>query len=124
MINVQTLESNGYTKFIDNHKLGSSTIENSPYKGSWQKCIRDDYGKKYFIQVEMWDFKNSEFSDRIQSNPEPSFPSWVQFELPEEQNVKIELFHKENQSLEELEAWFEKQWEVNDAEYYELNEYA
>lgn len=120
MITVEKLESNGYRKFVDTSKL-SGTIEQDPYKVTWQKCVRDDKGKKYFINIELWDFKNSQYADRVNIE-DKSFPSWSQMEFQNEQNFRVSLFYNKEQSLDDVEAWYEKQWKINEAAYYELNE--
>ena len=125
-LSIETLEKNEYRKFIDQFKIcketSSSTKELSPddpYKGTWQKCFRDELGKKYFINVEVWDFQNSVFNNRIQAK-EISFSANSQMETYSKQTFNCQLLSIK--TLEDLENFFETQWTSNVCKYYELFE--
>ena len=118
MLTVQLLEKAGYKYFRDSTKP-SPLCFNDPYKGTWQKRFDDEKGKKYFINIEMWHFADSDFADRYKGVA-PSFTSNTQFRS-EEQTFNIELFHEESRTLEQIEAWFENVWKtVANSAYYEL----
>ena len=121
-INIIELEKNGYRKFNDQFKRSKDLSESQdPYKGTWQKCIRDEKGKKYFINIQMWDFANSWVSDRNLAR-EASYQADVQFTLQDETNFNLELLSIQNKTLIEVEQWFEKAWRIHECEYYEKYE--
>lgn len=47
-------EGRGYRPYIDGFKARDNTETPGFYLGSIQKCIRDDFGKRYFINVDMF----------------------------------------------------------------------
>lgn len=49
IINPKILEENGYKKYTD------SLADKNTYVGSWQKCVRNKYGKAYFINFNFSD---------------------------------------------------------------------
>ena len=113
------LEAQGYRKFMDNFKLDKDMPpEESPYKGTWQKRIVDKKGILFFIQVEMWDFANSRYADR-NIGREPSFTAYAQLNLPADDTMNVDLLSVQNKPVMEIEAFFAKQWRINECEYYE-----
>lgn len=120
MINKKILEENGYYFYEDSmkRKQGES-LSSSPYKGSWQKKIKDDKGVKYSINIDLYDFKDSDFRDRVPANSKPSYSAHTQLSILEDTNVNFEVLSVTNFTIEELESLFEKQWKFNEAKYYE-----
>ena len=49
IINPKLLEENGYKQYTD------SLADKNTYVGSWQKCVRNEYGKAYFINFNFSD---------------------------------------------------------------------
>jgi hypothetical protein len=119
MMNISTLEAQGYHRFEDQFKK-DARVQKDPYKGTWQKCFRDHLGKKYFINIEMWDFQDSDFAYKNLAK-EPSYQAHAQFES-KDGTFNVELLSVQNKTLKEVEAWFEKQWSQNECFYYEKHE--
>lgn len=117
MISVEVLEKAGYTRFSDQFKR-SENLSNDPYKGTWQKCIRDDKGKKYFINIEKWDFADSSLKDRFNGYKLPSYSAHAQFDGPDG-TFNVQLLSAEGRTLQAIENWFEKQWKMNECDHYE-----
>lgn len=112
MITINELEKNGYRKFIDSFKEKYNYDGHSPYKGTWQKAISDDKGKKYFINIEYWHTIN------LLKEVKNSFLSYSHMEDNNEKSFNTELMT--NKSLKEIEVFFENQWKNNNCKYYEL----
>lgn len=126
MITIALLEQNGY-RYYENRSKRSDQLspEQDPYKGLYQKCIRDTNGKKYFINFDCWDFANSFAGDRVGNvGRDPSFQASVQFTLPNGDSLNVEYLSAQNRTLPAMENFFEKMWRDLEAQYYEKNEVA
>ena len=79
----------------------------------FQKCITDDVGKKYFINVKRWDF--SIYSGR----PEDSnrFEATVQFDRKDDITINLDILNPK--SVEEVEKVYAEAWETGVYKYYE-----
>lgn len=122
-LSIEIMEKEGFRKFIDQFKvskeLGSTSLHldlSDPYKGTWQKCYSNDLGKKYFINIEVWDFSNSPFNKKAPI----SFTAWCQFETHEGQSFNCQLLSAK--TVEDTESFFENQWINNVCKHYETYE--
>lgn len=124
MITIASLEENGYRYYKNDFKRSESlSPDQDPYKGLYQKCIRDTQGKKYYINFNCWDFANS-FAGSQNSNREMSFEGDIQVTLANGDNVDISYLGGSKRSLGEIESWFESVWQSLGSQYYEKNEVA
>lgn len=118
MITLMELEKNGYRKFMDSMKSQKDlSPEEDAYKGTWQKCIRTSLGKKYFVNIDHWDFFNSRWKNK-NIDRAPSFSAHAQLES-KDGVFNVELIKCEHKTVESVESWFEKQWQGNGCKYYE-----
>ena len=116
-ITVETLISNGYKKYVDSFKLDGDSSALSPYKGSYQKIVYGEKGKKYFINFDVYDFKNSRFS-RTDMNFEIKISAHAQFESKDVGTINFELLDCNQKSLVQVEQWFEKMWMTSNCKHY------
>lgn len=124
MLNIKLLLENGYGRYEDQFKRHKEfSPEEDAYKGSYQKCVRDDQGKKYFINIDTWDFANS-FARHQNLGREMSFMAHAQFTLPNGDNVNFEYLSVGNKTIAEIEEWFAKTWSMYECRYYEKNDQA
>jgi len=120
MIDNKILEENGYRFYEDSMKRNQGeSLSSSPYKGSWQKKIKDNKGIKYFISIDLYDFKDSDLRDRVPENTNPNYSAHTQLSIMDDTNVNFEVLSVTNFTIEELESLFERQWKLNEANYYE-----
>mgnify|MGYP007088034478 CR=1 FL=1 len=117
MLTIQTLEDAGYRKFMDQFKVSKEMI-NDAYKGTWQKCFRDDTGKKYFVNIEIWNLRDSDIGDRY---PREGISATAYFQCDTNDGLTFEtrLLSVQEKSVIFLEKWFEEQWVKNNCQYYE-----
>lgn len=84
----------------------------------YQKWFKDDYGKRYAITVECWDF--SRLSANIKS---PRFEWSVQFTHKQtNETVDIECLH--GWSIKDAEKFYADLWKTGWFKYYERYDYA
>lgn len=112
------LQAEGYIKFVDDFKYKPEHGDLNAYKGTWQKRIVDEQGILFHVQVEYWDFANSVVKDRYKGKS-PSMLGYAHFNLPNGDTFKVEHFDVTDKSLMEVEAFFSKQWRINECSYYE-----
>ena len=79
----------------------------------FQKCVRDKYGKKYFININKWDFSRYEH-DHI------SYETEVQFEHKNGETVEITAF--DGWTIPQLEKFYEDIWSLGWFKYYEVSD--
>ena len=119
MITTEELESHEYRKFMDQFKEREGvSADNNAYKGTWQKRFTDKNGVMYFINLEKWDFLNSQFASLVKQQ-EVTFSGYAQFTLPSGHDFRVELLSAQDKSLMEIEAFFAKQWRINECLHYE-----
>ena len=101
--------------FLD---AGYTRWEPSPYHECvtdlFEKLVSDDVGKKYFIHVEKWDFSKYQVASKI----EPNYEAFVQFTEKGTRNA-VNIKYLTGFTIEEMEAFYAKQWETGMYEYYE-----
>jgi hypothetical protein len=111
-INEQTLLANGYRTYRDSLKTDPG------YVISFQKRFDDETGKKYFINFDHFDFV---FGN---GNTVFSFSPHVQFSLgAERDHVNVAMHGRDDHTLEEVEAFFEKVWNQMGFDHYERWDY-
>lgn len=121
MISQYELKQSGYHLFVDNSKRKNEfTPEEDAYKGTWQKCIRDNKGQKFFVNIDHWDFANSRFAYK-NKNDGPTFEAHSQLRSTEG-TFNVTLLSCQHKTISEVEWWIEKQWIGNGCEYYEKND--
>jgi hypothetical protein len=124
MITIASLQENGYRYFDHAFKRSPNlSAAQDPYKGLYQKCIRDTKGKKYFINFHCWDFANS-FVGYQNVDREMGFEGDIQLTLPNGDSVNIEYLGAGKRTVVEIETWFESVWQSLGAQYYEEYEVA
>lgn len=86
-----------------------------------QKRFDDEVGKKYFINVWVYEHFNKEYYRVNPHMSEVSFSPEVQFRRDEENKptVDVSLICYENTTIAEIEQEFEKLWEFLGKPYYE-----
>lgn len=101
-------------------KAGYHRFDPPPYENCisdmFQKCFRDDKGKKYFITVERWDYT----------------PVARGRDIPVSYNFVVQFVHKNGGTIdvscfsgwdiESAEKYYEDMWNTGWFEYYEENE--
>lgn len=106
-LTVAELVKSGYTLFqcsLHRHTPG--------YKGTYQKYVTDDGGKKYFINVEVMNIPQlNQRGDNLEVH--------VQLNNKEVGTFNIEVLSCQNKTLSAIEAWIENQWKNNSCLYYE-----
>lgn len=118
MITEKQLKELGYNKFMDQFK-SHKDLSNDPYKGTYQKSVRDEKGIKYFVNIEVWDFANSSLATSSNFKNKPvSFQAHSQVEDKTSMTINLEIMVGEK-SVKEVEDWFEKAWTILDCKYYE-----
>lgn len=122
-INPTVLSENGYMKYTDNLK------DKETYIGSWQKCVRNEYGKAYFINFNFHDnsyYYNFSREHLITANPF-SWEADLQFnDMDEEMTINVKIFSS-NKDLESVEKFCDKlfkKMEFQNYEYWEDNDKA
>ena len=80
----------------------------------YQKCIKDDTGKRYFISIERWDF--SRISHRA-SDTQPSFETTVQFTHKNGETVDITCYN--GWEIDQIEKFYDDLWKLGWFKYYE-----
>lgn len=120
MLTIEQLEKAGYKRYSDNTKRTQNCV-NDPYKGTWQKRFDDERGKKYFINIAMWNFWDSDFKNSYMGDNGPDFQAYTQFNGDNDFTFNVELLHNAGRDLKAIEMWFEKMWvEIGDSNYYEF----
>ena len=96
-------------------RAGYTQWEPSPYKDCqtdlFEKCIKDEYGKRYFIHVERWDY--TKFPRGI-----IHYTASVQFQLKDGNTTDIDLLN--GWTIEEMEEYYNKLWNTGWFKYYEV----
>lgn len=82
----------------------------------YQKCIRDERGKKYYITVSEWD--NRQYQDRFKID-DFSYEPDVQFTDANGTTFNVEMLSPK--SVGEMEKFFDSLWYAMCCEYYEGN---
>lgn len=78
----------------------------------FEKCIRDDKGKKYFIHVYVWDFSMYE---KIPTGIR--FESEVDLTLNNDNSVQIKML--DGWTIEQMEQYYRDIWDTGMYKYYE-----
>lgn len=107
VITQEQLKLAGYKPFTQN---GLSAYTNS----YWQKRFVDEKGKKYFITIAEYD--NSSYKELFELRGKYSFQPEAQFES---HGVTFNIQMLSPESIEEMEAFFEKMWYNMNCNYYE-----
>ena len=82
-----------------------------------QKCVTDEYGKRYYINVNRWDFSRYERSNRTNVN----YESTVQFTLKNGAYINIDGLHVGTDwTIEEMEKFYAELWDTGKFKYYEV----
>jgi hypothetical protein len=112
MITIQDLVKSGYQKFDDSLKKESKPY----YRGTYQLCVRDEIGKKYFINIEHWNFPSAGID-------QDSFHAHCQFNSHSTNSPTFDAsLFVSNLEIKQVEAWYENLWLKLEVEYYEKEE--
>ena len=79
----------------------------------FQKCISDEYGKRYFINIERWDFTKYEIDGRVNVGYETT----VQFNRKDGLTVNIEILNPDD--IDAVEKIYAEEWDSGKYKYYE-----
>lgn len=106
--------------FID---AGYTRWQPAPYNECvtdlFEKCIKDEYGKCYFIHVNRWDFSRYERNGRINLN----YESTVQFNLKDGGTINVDgLYIGTDWTIEKMEQFYANLWDSGMFKYYEVRE--
>lgn len=110
------LQAAGYKAFRDSLKGDQES-----YAGSWQKCVRDEGGKKYFINFNFYDMGRLYRSQGIGGNPCGWECSLQMAGLDDEMTVNTKIFSS-NAQLARVESFCEKLFESMEFAYYEYGD--
>ena len=98
-------------------KAGYKRWEPSLYKECvtdlFEKCVKDEKGKRYFIHIERWDFSPYE----RQGLDPIRFEATVQFHHKNGETVNIDALN--GWSVEEMEKFYADLWNLGWFKYYE-----
>ena len=111
MLTIESLLAAGYKAY---GKSGAARFKNAD--DLYQKCIRDDKGKKYYITIYMYDWRETVLPYRkINFMPE------VQFRDPSDKcpTIDVTYFDDKNTTVESLESFFDSLWVWHGSNYYE-----
>lgn len=98
--------------------LGFNEYEKPPFRyyndiaTCFQKCYKDDIGKKYFIDAEIWDWS---WTDRIKEQFHISFRGQF-YQKYTHEAVNFEFI---DWKLEEIEKWLDAMFDLGLLEHYE-----
>ena len=99
----------GYTEYPP------SSIEYECVTRFFQKCFKDDVGKKYFIDIKRWDFPpHPNTGHQIPT----SYEFGVQFNTQDDKVMNLNLFST-GWTIENAEAFVEEMWQKMNLRYYE-----
>lgn len=99
----------GYKQYKETHKSAEFLL---------QKRIDDEYGKKYFVNA--WVYNWKEFQGRNPSLPDYSFAPDVQFQFDDGRpTMNVELILSNEHTIETVEKEFENLWVLMGKPYYE-----
>ena len=93
--------------------------DNSGAEFLLQKRFDDEYGKKYFINARVFNWK--EFQERNPQLPDYSFAPDIQFQFrnSERPTMNVELILSNEHTIETVEKEFENLWVLVGKPYYE-----
>ena len=111
MITKEDLLNNGYREYSGTYPLhpSSNTL--------LQKCIKDKYGIKYYLNVYEYNFEN------IPNYPKPNKISYqfeTKFNLYDEESCTIVYCYNDNKTIKEIEDWFANSFLDLACKYYEV----
>lgn len=85
----------------------------------FEKCIKDEYGKCYFIHVNRWDLSRYERNGKTNVN----YESDVQFELKSGATINVKGFSVgQDWTIEEMEQFYADLWNTDKFKHYEVYE--
>lgn len=78
----------------------------------FEKLVSDDVGKKYFIHIEKWDFRQYTGNNPISYEAKSCFTE-------KDTNNSVQIIYLSGFTIKDMEAFYEKQWETGMYDYYE-----
>ena len=98
-------------------EAGYTQWKPSPYNGEcntamFQKRFDDDFGKKYFITANKWDFS------RYEPDREPSYEFTSQV-YDKSTHDAIDITFLVGWTIERVEKWMDDHWSADEYDYYE-----
>lgn len=115
MLTVQNWLDAGYKRYDGNH------LNNSDFL--LQKRFVDEAGKKYFIDVWVYEHSKHEYYSRNSALPPLAFQPEVQFRREGNMTLNITLLMNENSTISEVEQQVECLWLFLERPYYERYNY-
>lgn len=87
-----------------------------------QKRFDDEYGKKYFINIRVFNWKEFKVNNRNPHLPDYSFAPDIQFQFEggERPTMNVELILSNDHTIETVEKEFENLWILMGKPYYEV----
>lgn len=104
----------GYTEYEP------SSIDGEYVTKFFQKCFKDDVGKKYYIDIKKWDFPP--YLNAGHKIP-TSYEFYVQLNTQDDRVMDLTLF-SHGWTIENAEAFVEDMWQKMNLKYYERWWYA
>ena len=101
----------GYLRYPHNYSDGSKKCNTDLF----QKCIRNEYGKKYFININRWDFSliHPRYSGEVR------YGATVQFTKKNGDAINVDYLSVQSDNLKEVEKFYEDMWDTGWFDYYE-----
>lgn len=109
-MNDEYLINRGYNKYK------RSAFDPDSVECIFQKCFKDEVGKKYFITVKKWSWK--QFRDRLHDYPEITYEYYIQMYSKDDHKTIDITFFKE-WTIEEVEDEIERMFSTGRYDYYE-----
>ena len=108
MLTVKDFTDSGYKQFP------SSGLNNSDF--GLQKLIGDEFGKRYYITVWVYDWAKYE---KYNLPYRISFAPDVQLRLENGTNVDVLMLLNQDSTIEDIESFYNDMWEKFNCHYYE-----
>lgn len=110
MLTIQNWLDTGYKRYNTQHKYADFLL---------QKRIDDEAGKKYFIDVWVYDHSSRDYYSHNPSLPSISFQPEVQFQRGEKMTLDVTFIMNQDSTIAEIEQEVECFWLFLERPYYE-----
>lgn len=108
MLTEQDFLDAGYKRYNQSHRSSDYML---------QKRIDDEVGKKYFINVYVYDWREYKDHPSFSFAPEVQFPGFDDDKM----TVNVSFIVNDNSTIKEIEKEFEGMWKYLGKPYYERN---
>lgn len=111
IMKIEDLLSYGFKEWPINPKIDK-------HERHWQFCYRDKIGKKFYVQVRLWEFSKHSTSDRIVHD---SFDAYCQFDMNGRKTFNVD-FCVSDMVPSQVVDWVNDMFEKMNCTYYEKDE--